>query len=387
MDYHQQWNRRNIVIGNQVNLNRDRLARAEELRLLYQQSFPAVFASLLVGLLACIALWNVQDHRLLLAWYIALLISSTARLAVFWRYRRARPEGEALLKWEWPYSATLFASSSIWGLGALLIMPPDSILHQVVLIFMLTGMSGGALAVYAPRRRMMLTTIALMLIPVSLWLAFQGTTLSTVMVAGIIAFLITVIRSTKVSSRHMHQSFVLALELDDARNHAERIAREDELTGISNRRAFYEEGEKLKKCRRQKEGLLAMILIDVDHFKKINDTYGHANGDLVLKKVAEVLRETVRCTDLCARIGGEEFGVLLRVIRAEDAVKLAQKLCQHVESASVLLNDDAAGNEISVTASFGVSTGNFSLDTLFNAADTALYQAKAQGRNQVVCAA
>ncbi|HID81723.1 MAG TPA: GGDEF domain-containing protein [Chromatiales bacterium] len=346
-----------------------------------------MFASLLAGLLVCIALWEVQDHRLLQLWYLTLLISSAVRLTVFWRYRRAKPQGEALLKWEWPYAATLFASSSIWGLGALLIMPPDSMLHQVVLVFLLTGMSGGALAVYAPRRRMMLITIALMLVPVTLWLAFQGTSLSTVMTLGIIAFLITVIRSSKVASTHMHQSFVLALELKDARNRAERIAREDELTGMRNRRAFYEEGEKLSKCRRQKEGLLAMILIDIDHFKKINDTYGHANGDLVLKKVAEVLRETVRCSDICARIGGEEFGVLLRVFKAEDAKKLAQKLCQLIEKSTVPLTGDAASKAISATASFGVSTGNISLDTLFNAADTALYQAKAQGRNQVVCAA
>lgn len=355
--------------------------------MLYQQSFPAVFASLLAGLLACLALWDVQDHRLLLGWYLALFISSAVRLTVFWRYRRARPEGETLLKWEQPYAVTLFASSSIWGFGALLIMPSDSMLHQVVLISMLTGMAGGALVVYSPRHSMMLATIALVLIPATLWLAFQQTALSTILVLGIITFLITVIRTSKVSSTHMHQSFVLALELDDARNQAEHIAREDELTGISNRRAFYEEGEKLKKCRRQKEGLLAMILIDVDHFKKINDTYGHANGDLVLKKVAEVLRETIRCGDICARIGGEEFGVLLRVTKAEDAVKLARKLCWQIEKATVMLNGDASGKKISATASFGVSAGNFSLDTLFNAADTALYQAKAQGRNQVVCAA
>jgi diguanylate cyclase (GGDEF)-like protein len=371
----------------ETRLKRERLARAEELRLLFRQSFPAVFASLLVGLLVVIALWPVQDHGLLTGWYALLGFSSLARIAVFLGYRRALPEGEAILEWERPYRVTLLLSGTIWGLGALLIMPVDSFLHQVVLLFFLVGMSGGALGVYSPHRSLMLATISVMLLPSAFWLLYQGTTLALVMTVGIVAFMITVIRSSEVLSSRLHQSFLLALVLDGARNEAERMARVDELTGVANRRAFYEEGRALQEWCEHNEELLAMILVDVDHFKRINDDHGHANGDRVLKKVAEILRQAMRSSDVCARIGGEEFGILMPVSRVEDAVKLAQKLCRRLATAAIPLQGEGGEKRASVTASFGVTTGCASLEALFRAADGALYQAKARGRNQVVYAA
>lgn len=353
------------------------------MRLLYRQSFPAVFASLLTGALVCIALLPAQQLPTLLTWYALLGFSAVARVVLFLQYRRLLPQGEELLKWKRPYEVTLLASTLIWGIGAVFIMPRDSFLHQVLLFFFLVGMSGGALGVYSPHRKLMLATITILLLPATLWLAFQATPLSSVMVIGIIALLITAVQASEILSSHMHQSFLLSLVLDEARHKAERMAREDELTGVSNRRAFYEEGEALRDRREAKESLLAMILVDVDHFKQINDCYGHANGDLVLRKVADVLRETVRRGDVCARIGGEEFGILFRVADAEDALKLAQKLCRRIASTAIPLHAESASNDVSVTASFGVTTGNFNLDALFRAADAALYRAKDQGRNRV----
>ncbi|RTZ73104.1 MAG: hypothetical protein DSZ00_07050 [Gammaproteobacteria bacterium] len=363
------------------------MARGEELRLLYSQSFPAVFASLLAGLLVVIALWPVQDRALLLGWYAVLGFSALARIAVFLGYWRQSPSGDELLEWERPYSVTLLFSSAIWGFGALLIMPPESFLHQVVLLFFLIGMSGGALGVYSPHRKLMLATISTLLLPSAFWLLYEGTNLALLMAVGIAAFMVTVIRASEVLSSRMHQSFLLALVLDGARNEAERMARVDELTGVSNRRAFYEEGRLMQEYCERNDGLLAMILVDVDHFKRINDSHGHANGDLVLQKVARVLKKAVRSSDVCARIGGEEFGILMRVSRVEEAMKLAQKLCRHLAEAAIPLKDQKQEKAVSVTASFGVTTGNFGLDALFRTADAALYRAKEQGRNQVVYAA
>ena len=364
-----------------------RLAKANELRLLYRQSFPAVFASLLAGVLVCIALWPVQDHGLLLTWFVLLGLSSLVRVALFLNYRKAAPEGEALLRWEFPYAITLYTSSAIWGIGALFILPDHYMLHQLVLLFFLVGMSGGALGVYTPHRRMMLTTIGLMVVPSTLWLAMQGTTLGMVMTVGLIVFLITVYRASGVLTSHMHKSFLLSLELDEARGRAEHQAREDQLTGMSNRRAFHEQGEKLKERRKPGKEQLAMIMLDVDHFKKINDSYGHDSGDLVLQHLARLIQQTVRATDVCARIGGEEFGILLLASGSEEVVALARKLCRRIAETPIRLQGKHRGTTISVTASFGVAVRRFGLERLYKDADAALYRAKEEGRNRVVYAA
>ncbi|HHH39758.1 MAG TPA: hypothetical protein ENK50_09310, partial [Sedimenticola sp.] len=91
-------------------------ARADEIQLLYRQSFPAVVASLVTGLLVCILLWPVQRHAILVGWFGALLLSTSARVVVFLRYWIMQPEGTTLLKWERPYRLTLLASAAIWGL-------------------------------------------------------------------------------------------------------------------------------------------------------------------------------------------------------------------------------------------------------------------------------
>ncbi|GLR64245.1 sensor domain-containing diguanylate cyclase [Marinospirillum insulare] len=158
----------------------------------------------------------------------------------------------------------------------------------------------------------------------------------------------------------------------------------DALTGINNRRAFFELGEKeLKQAHRQAIPLVA-LMADADHFKKVNDTYGHAVGDLVLKDLAKTLTNTLRDVDICGRIGGEEFAVLLPHTPEEEALEVAERLREALAARKVPLPD---GNTLSFTVSVGLAlltTEDQHLDKLMQKADLALYQAKEQGRNRVV---
>ena len=158
----------------------------------------------------------------------------------------------------------------------------------------------------------------------------------------------------------------------------------DALTGINNRRAFFELGEKeLKQAHRQAIPLVA-LMIDADHFKKVNDTYGHAVGDLVLKDLAKTLMHTLRDVDLCGRIGGEEFAVLLPHTPLDEALNVAERLRVALQARKVPLPDN---NTLSFTVSIGLAmltTEDKNLDKLMHKADLALYQAKEQGRNRVV---
>ena len=158
----------------------------------------------------------------------------------------------------------------------------------------------------------------------------------------------------------------------------------DPLTGLSNRRAFNErlqlEWERLK---RSPEIQAALVLCDIDHFKRINDTYGHGCSDEVLKHFASRLREHVRATDMAARIGGEEFAVLLEAASIEDAQVWAERFRQDVATTAVVCGEVS----ISYSASMGVAPLDVRLNSseqVMQQADSALYQAKRQGRNQVV---
>lgn len=157
----------------------------------------------------------------------------------------------------------------------------------------------------------------------------------------------------------------------------------DELTGISNRRHFLAQIEQeIGEARRQNTSL-ALIICDLDHFKPVNDAHGHLDGDLVLKRFADILVEELPPLGLAGRLGGEEFGVLLPEVSVSDAMAYAEQARAALERAKHHLSKAV----VSITASFGVSMLKDSMHSpseLLRSADERLYAAKAAGRNNVV---
>ncbi|ADU64253.1 MAG: GGDEF domain-containing protein [Pseudodesulfovibrio sp.] len=158
----------------------------------------------------------------------------------------------------------------------------------------------------------------------------------------------------------------------------------DGLTRIYNRHSFDERLIYEIKRRRRYNHDLSLLMVDLDHFKQVNDTYGHKAGDMVLRKVGEILTETFRTTDLAARYGGEEFVVLLPHTSEEAAWKLAERIRESIQGCVFRFD----GHEFSVTASIGVASVEAGAltrdDDLLIKADKALYKAKNNGRNMVV---
>lgn len=172
----------------------------------------------------------------------------------------------------------------------------------------------------------------------------------------------------------------IAIENRNARNELEHRAYSDYLTGLANRRYFIEQAELELSRHNRYENKLSLIMLDIDYFKKINDTYGHNVGDLVLQKIAEVSRSILRDIDIIGRIGGEEFAILLPETSLEDSIKVAERLRVEISNASVILEN----SEVTFTSSFGVVAANKSnIDELLIKADKALYKAKESGRNRV----
>lgn len=161
------------------------------------------------------------------------------------------------------------------------------------------------------------------------------------------------------------------------------LATTDSLTNTFNRRYFIEQAQvEKKRCQREKYGY-ALLMLDLDSFKAINDNYGHACGDAVLTAIADTIRLELRDYDLLGRMGGEEFSILLPNTTHASALSIAQRIRHSIENRTIEYQD----HQITVTASIGVSldqNADQDFENLFLAADNFLYQAKENGRNQVV---
>lgn len=162
------------------------------------------------------------------------------------------------------------------------------------------------------------------------------------------------------------------------------MATRDALTGVLNARAYYSLCDRMIR-QAERSGLsFAVLFVDLDHFKAINDTYGHAAGDHVLREVAQSLGRTLRQSDVLGRIGGEEFSILLPDTDLEGAVNVAENLRQAIGALMPVLG----GEPRSITASIGVAKsqpGMSEMQAIQKIADQAMYRAKMAGRNRVSC--
>jgi diguanylate cyclase (GGDEF)-like protein len=171
--------------------------------------------------------------------------------------------------------------------------------------------------------------------------------------------------------------------LAEANRRLEDLANTDFLTGLANRRQFIAHAEALIARSRDDGGSLALVICDLDRFKEINDEFGHAAGDRALCHVAERIVGTIRQHDFPARIGGDEFVVLLPDATLQDATAIAERLRAQLSTSALRLSD---GREMRITASIGIAalaTEDENLDDLFQRADLRLYAAKGSGRDCV----
>lgn len=173
-------------------------------------------------------------------------------------------------------------------------------------------------------------------------------------------------------------------ELQEANRQLEISVITDPLTGAINRRGFYELMATEHSRVIRYGGKFALLMLDVDHFKKVNDTHGHSAGDKTLRKLTEVCATVVRTVDIVSRIGGEEFAVLLPNTSLDSAVLLAERIRNTVDNVSIEIEH---GVMLKISVSIGVAAyeRGDTPDTILKKADQALYTAKNNGRNQIIC--
>jgi len=257
-----------------------------------------------------------------------------------------------------------------------------ALLAAFTFAFLFTGLMLvlGAISVHAgqkPAKYFLIAAIA----------AMAGAVLTTLSTWGFIPHNSWTFRAVEIGM--LADATLLALALgyqfrvgQEERLRAERLAQLDPLTGLNNRRAFYDKTSPLWAHAIRHRHATSVMLLDVDRFKQINDAYGHAHGDEVLKVLAGALKHSVRQGDVLARWGGEEFIVFLPETGEQEAVALAERL--RAEIAGMRIPHEAGAT--AVTASFGIARKedrHITLDALIAAADECLYLSKQQGRNRV----
>ena len=162
------------------------------------------------------------------------------------------------------------------------------------------------------------------------------------------------------------------------------LATYDQLTGAYNRRSLFEIAEKYFEIARRQEEMISVLFLDIDHFKRVNDTHGHSEGDNILKAVSRTIQATLRKSDALGRFGGEEFILILLNTDKNGAYSAAEKVRKQVENLTIYSDK----KQISVTISIGLTSTSekkaSNINEMMRDADEALYQAKKNGRNQTV---
>lgn len=188
-----------------------------------------------------------------------------------------------------------------------------------------------------------------------------------------------VINGAKQRDKLYQELVDLRNKLEEKAERLELLAQTDELTGLLNRRAFIQRSELVLKQANRNQQSCSFLLLDIDHFKQINDIHGHGCGDAVLRTLGKLLKSHCREHDVMARIGGEEFAIVCQDRATDSAIAFADKLLRLVNHAPI--------ENLPITVSIGVATSaHMSFEQLYKQADLLLYQAKHAGRNQIVSA-
>lgn len=365
----------------------DRQVRLEKFRLLQQMLQQSISFGGLLALVSVAMLWRTQQPRLLLGWLGVHLLLSWWRLIVLRRFGRLQSAPDAAMRLAPVVQLGIVLQGVVWGLLALLPYPAQDVNVALFISFVLAGVTaGGATAMVADLASALTFQVAVFSMLAVRLLIVEDDAVHNAM--GVSALLYSVFMMLWTARMHRNAVDAIRVRLDAARRELQLQAREsryrnlahhDTLTGLPNRLSLAVRIPELLKQVASNGGKLALIYIDLDHFKDINDTRGHRCGDAVLVSAAKRLRDCVHADDLVVRMGGDEFIVAtVAALQPERISGLAERLAASIELP--LLHD---GEVLETSASMGIAVypdhGEDSEQLLKNA-DIALYEAKAAGR-------
>jgi diguanylate cyclase (GGDEF)-like protein len=356
--------------------------RAERVRFVFIQSALPIVFSPLAAVILSLTLWSALDHRLLVWWTGVLVGLCLLRIGSNIGFARAVAGEREIRRWERIFIASIMVVDLWWGGGSLLLLRGDQLIVDAVVFAFVMLMAGGHTASYSAHPFTVIAGVLCLTIPITVYFGLQPDTYHRAMAFVALMFIAASMRSIRTLGYFFGRTYRLAHELRQEKARAEALAQTDFLTGLDNRRAFYEQGERLLRGLELSGRPAAVVMFDIDHFKTINDRYGHAGGDIAIRGVADIIRASLRAGDLAARLGGEEFALLLPDADVEAAVAAAERV--RVATESMLIEHEGARFDFTISAGVAAMHAGNTLDGWIAHADAALYRAKQSGRNRVV---
>ena len=359
--------------------------RAAQLEQLVAHGVMASLGATAAAAVAAVALMSVVDRITLFAWLGAVALVQLVRLVAVAAYRRVTKRKDQVARWTRIHVLLVVVSAVAFGVGPIVIWPAEP-LHQLIIPITIGGLSAFAASAYAAVRGAALAYPIITLTPVAARLFATGTQTHVLLGCLVLAYLAVQVRMSLVMHAAALQTLRVGFVNRALVEELSQLVRRDALTGIANRRQFEEAlTREWQRARRNGEPL-AVLVLDIDHFKDFNDDHGHAAGDDCLRKVATALQGTLRLgTDVVCRYGGEEFAAILAGATAEQATVTAERLRAAVRALAIPHARSPVAPIITISAGVAsqVPSASDRAEELVKSADVALYAAKRGGRDRV----
>ena len=353
----------------------------QQLALLCRNTLLALGGTAACGAAVVLLLWTVVPTDGLLLWFGAVMALTLLRLLLQQHYMRS---ADAHNPWVWRnwFAAGVVASGAAWGALSIFLFPADSLVHQMYLAFVLSGLCAGAVAVYSPLPHGFMLFALPTLAPFLFRMLATGLYEEQLMALLVAVFTLVMSRIAGQSGDMLHG--ILELQEENARlaRALHHQATHDSLVDLVNHGEFQRRLDRLTEHQEQPGPEFCLMFIDLDLFKAVNDSGGHAAGDAMLQAVAHILRDHTRARDTAARIGGDEFALLLEGCPAERALEIAEHVRRDIANLRLNFEEQVFTIGASIGLTYG-RTGMHSASSVLKAADAACYAAKEGGRNRV----
>lgn len=345
-----------------------------------------VLASSVLALMMAFVERKVLPQSLFYGWLVLMLLVSVVRVMIG-QYQIAHPTSrpKQVRRRLNGFRIGLSISGMLWGAIGLMVIQYGELQQQMFVSYLITGLSAGAVVSYSIDRMSAMTYIVFAVVPMLFGFIWVDYTVSIPMAFA--GFVYVGFASYSINSFHhsLIESILLRRQAAAREEQIKRLAFYDALTNLPNRRLLVDRLHQglLSSRRTGKRG--ALLFLDLDHFKLLNDTLGHAMGDLLLKQVAERLKQSVRQSDTVARLGGDEFVVMLEDLD-QDHASAVQEVEQITKQILDRLNAPYQLGDLEYISTPSIGAAMFgehgeSHDELLKHADIAMYQAKKSGRN------